>query len=77
VNEGLRLAGVEAAYILIEQPNGNVKASLRSRSHLDVSAIAEQFGGGGHRQASGAMLPGPMSEAQVRVLNAMKTLFPT
>jgi phosphoesterase RecJ-like protein len=77
VNEGLRLAGVEAAYILIEQPNGNVKASLRSRSHLDVSAVAEKFGGGGHRQASGAMVPGPMAEAQVKILTAMKTLFPT
>lgn len=77
VNECLRLAGVEAAYILIEQPNGNVKASLRSRSHIDVSPVAEKFGGGGHRQASGAMVPGPMLEAQAKVLTAMKALFPT
>ena len=77
VNECLRIAGIEAAYILIEQPNGNVKASLRSRSHIDVSKVAEQFGGGGHRQASGAMVAGPMPQAQAKVLAAMKALFPT
>lgn len=76
VNECLKLAGVEAAFILIEQPNGNVKASLRCRSHLDVAVVAEQFGGGGHRQASGATVPGPMAEAQQKIVTAMKKLFP-
>ena len=75
VNEGLTLAGVDAAFILIEQTNGNIKASLRSRSHLDVSSIAGKFGGGGHTQAAGAILPGPLAEAQAKILPAMKALF--
>lgn len=75
VNEGLTVAGVEAAFILIEQSNGNVKASLRSRSHLDISGIAGEFGGGGHKQAAGAILPGPLAEAQAKILPAMKALF--
>jgi len=63
---------VEASFILIEQQNGNVKASLRSRSPIDVSRVAEQFGGGGHRQAAGAMLPGPLDDVRTKVLAAMK-----
>jgi phosphoesterase RecJ-like protein len=75
VNEGLAVAGVQASFILIEQSNGNIKASLRSRSHLDVSSIAGKYGGGGHKQAAGAILPGPLAEAQAKILPAMKALF--
>ncbi len=75
VNECLTVGEVEAAFILIEQTNGNVKASLRSRSHIDVSRIAGSFGGGGHKQASGAILPGPLADVQEKILTAMKTLF--
>lgn len=74
VNECLSVAGVEVAFILIEQHNGNVKASLRCRSNLNVARIAEQFGGGGHKQAAGAMLPGPFADAQTKVLAAAKAL---
>ncbi len=75
VNECLTVDDVEAAFILIEQSNGNVKASIRSRSHLDVSNIAGAFGGGGHKQAAGAILPGPLADVQVKILTAMKALF--
>jgi len=33
--------------------NGQAKVSLRSNGDYDVSAIAKQFGGGGHRNAAG------------------------
>lgn len=73
VNDCLRVEGVECAFILVEQRTGQVKASLRSRGPVDVSRIAERFGGGGHRQAAGATLEGPLADAQARVLEAMKT----
>jgi phosphoesterase RecJ-like protein len=75
VNECMTVENVEAAFILIEQTNGNVKASIRSRSHLDVSQIAGSFGGGGHKQAAGAILPGPLADVQQKILTAMQTLF--
>jgi phosphoesterase RecJ-like protein len=49
-----------------------MKVSFRSRTELDVAAIAEEFGGGGHKKASGAMLPGPFATAQQRVLQAVQ-----
>ena len=73
VNECLKIAGTECALIAVEQRTKQVKFSLRSRSGVDVAAIAEKFGGGGHRQASGAMVAGPLPTAVERVLAAMKT----
>ncbi len=72
VNSGLAIEGALAAFILVEQIDGRVKASLRSRSTVNVAAIAETFGGGGHKQAAGAMLHGPMSRAQQDLLKAFR-----
>ena len=72
VNECLRVTGTEAAFIAIETPNRNVKVSLRSRNDLNVAAIAERFGGGGHKQAAGVLLPGPLPDAFSKILTTMK-----
>jgi nanoRNase/pAp phosphatase (c-di-AMP/oligoRNAs hydrolase) len=77
VNEGLTIEGVDCAFILVEQPGGQVKASLRSRGPVDVAAIARDFGGGGHVQAAGAMLPGPMDKAEQILLNAFAAVLKT
>ncbi|QDT65107.1 DHH family phosphoesterase [Calycomorphotria hydatis] len=70
VNECLKIEGTEAAFIAIEQHNGSIKVSFRSKTQLSVSDVAEQFNGGGHRQASGAVLPGPLDKAIESVLAA-------
>ncbi|QDT38183.1 DHH family phosphoesterase [Stratiformator vulcanicus] len=71
VNECLTLDGTEAAFIAIEQENGSIKVSLRSRTGLNVAAVAEKFGGGGHRQAAGTVLPGPVDAAVKKALAAL------
>lgn len=72
VNECLKIVGTKAAFIAIEQQNHQVKVSFRSRTEgVNVAAVAEQFGGGGHRQAAGATLAGPYAEAIARALQAM------
>lgn len=73
VNELLKIAGVECAFIAVEQLNRQIKFSLRSRTGVDVSAVAEQFGGGGHKQAAGTLVAGPMKTALNSVLAAMNT----
>lgn len=62
--------GSEVALMFIEQLGGSVKVSFRSRSRIDVDKIAERFGGGGHRLASGATIPGTMDEVVKKVLAA-------
>ncbi len=71
VNYTRSLDGVEVGLFFMEQPRGGVKVSFRSRSRIDVARIAETFGGGGHRLASGATLPDPLDEARTRVLAAV------
>jgi len=71
VNYTRSVQGVEVGLFFMEQPKGGVKVSFRSRGTVDVARIAETFGGGGHRAASGAILPTPLAEARTRVLAAV------
>ena len=64
------LSGVQIAMTFKESSDGQVKVSFRSRGSLDVARLAGQFGGGGHRNAAGCTLTGPLSEVEARVLPA-------
>ena len=64
--------GVEVGLLFIEQARGGVKLSLRSRTGLDCSRLAGQFGGGGHKAAAGASLPGPLSDSVPTILEAVR-----
>ncbi len=72
VNFTRSVAGVEVGLFFMEQPRGGVKVSFRSRARVDVRRVAEQFGGGGHRLASGAVVEASLEEARNRVLSAVR-----
>jgi bifunctional oligoribonuclease and PAP phosphatase NrnA len=71
VNYTLSVVGVEIGILFMEQPRGGVKVSFRSRSGVSVAAIAQQFGGGGHPAAAGAIIEAPLETVQERVLKAV------
>lgn len=71
VNEPLRIGTVELTALLTEQPDGQIRVSLRSRNAIDVTHVARAWGGGGHAQAAGARLPGPLSHACELVRQAL------
>jgi phosphoesterase RecJ-like protein len=60
VEEPRKLKGVEVAALFSEAGEGRAKVSLRSRERVDVNAVCRQFGGGGHRLASGAKVSQPL-----------------
>jgi phosphoesterase RecJ-like protein len=66
------IVGVEVGLMFLEQPRGGIKVSFRSRKRIDVGRLAEQFGGGGHRLASGATLDTSLEEAKTLVLGAIQ-----
>ncbi|MGI8968883.1 MAG: DHH family phosphoesterase [Chloroflexota bacterium] len=71
------LRGVEEAEVVMllkETPEGEVRVSMRSRPGVDVSIVAASFGGGGHRQAAGCTLPGPLDAARTQLVGAYDTL---
>lgn len=71
INMTMAVAGVEAAILFVELPDGSgVKASFRSRSKLDVASLAQQFGGGGHVAAAGALVTDSLDAVIPRLLDA-------
>lgn len=72
INMTLSVGGTQVAVILVEQLTGGFKISFRSRCEVDCSAVAEQFGGGGHKNAAGAFLDEPLEAAQSKVLDAVR-----
>ena len=63
----LAVDGVRVAVLFRELPGRSVKVSLRSKGLLDVQALASEFGGGGHRNASGIVLSGTFEDVVARV----------
>jgi phosphoesterase RecJ-like protein len=68
------IRGIRLAILFRQLANGRIKVSFRSVGTIDVSKLAEHFGGGGHRKASGASLEGPLSAAQELVLAAARSV---
>lgn len=65
--------GVIVAVFFEELKDGTIRVSMRSKSQdVNVCEIAKQFGGGGHTLAAGIRMDGPMSEARVKVLAALR-----
>jgi phosphoesterase RecJ-like protein len=65
------LAGVDEAAISIvfkELDDGRVEISMRCKPGFDVSGVAFGLGGGGHMQAAGATIAGPLDAARARVM---------
>ncbi len=64
---------VVVACLFEEMGPESTRISLRSKSEkVNVNEIAAQFGGGGHRAAAGARIPGPPLSVQRRVIAAVK-----
>ncbi|QDU19190.1 DHH family phosphoesterase [Urbifossiella limnaea] len=70
INYPRSVENVEVALLFIEQPGGGTKISFRARA-LDVSKLAERFGGGGHKLASGARVEKPLPQVREEVLAAV------
>ena len=74
VNYALSIADVEAAVFLRELPEQRIRMSLRSKGKVNVAAIAEQLGGGGHENASGCTVDGPLARALDEILSELRPL---
>ena len=72
INQLLSVDAAKIAIIFTEKEHGKVDVGFRSRVGYDVSSIAARLGGGGHKQASGALIDGPLTAARDRVLAEVK-----
>jgi phosphoesterase RecJ-like protein len=72
VNELLFITSVQVAALMREPKPGKVRCSLRSRGEYDVAAVARTFGGGGHKNAAGCTIDGPLEEAEEQLVRGLK-----
>lgn len=72
VNVALGIVGVEVAAFLRELPERQIRVSLRSKGKINVAEIAERLGGGGHGNAAGCTLDGPLERATDQILTELR-----
>lgn len=68
VNYPLTVSEVEATALFKECSPGVYRTSLRSKGDVNVAKVAEQFGGGGHRNAAGCTLTGELNEIEQKLV---------
>ncbi|KRF32238.1 exopolyphosphatase [Paenibacillus sp. Soil787] len=68
VNYPRNVEGVEVGMLFKEKAVGVIKVSLRSSGLVDVAAIAQSLGGGGHVRASGCTIQGTLEEAVAKMV---------
>ncbi len=72
VNYARGIRGVEAGVLFREAEDGQIRVNFRSKSRIDVSRLAAQFGGGGHPRAAGATVAGSLADVSRQVLAAVR-----
>lgn len=66
------IENIDVSILFNEQSNCKIKVSWRSGADINVSTIAQRFGGGGHPPASGAEILGNLEEVEEMVLRITK-----
>jgi phosphoesterase RecJ-like protein len=69
------VAGMEAIVIIRQENPDNCSIGFRSRDQVDVAALAATFGGGGHKNAAGASVPGRIDSLTPQILAAFEKIF--
>lgn len=62
------LAGTRLAILFTEGNRGKVRINLRGKAGVSVLELARQIGGGGHQEAAGAIMDGPLEDAVARLI---------
>ncbi len=77
VNIPLAARDVLATIYMREVGVDSYRVSLRSKGDINVAKVAEQFGGGGHKNAAGLRIEGPWDEAETKIVKALKYALPS
>ncbi len=75
INYARGIRGVEVATQLRQLGPGRFKVSFRSRGTVNVAALAETFGGGGHHNAAGCAVDGSAEDIQRRLADRLAELL--
>lgn len=68
INVPFTAQSVRIVLLLREDTDGRSRVSIRSRTDIDIRVVAQQFGGGGHRNASGFTSDAPLDILRAQLL---------
>jgi phosphoesterase RecJ-like protein len=69
INLPLTAREIQAVVFFKATANGDIRVSMRSKYDVDVRLVANQFGGGGHKNASGFTVKGPLAAVRGDIIN--------
>jgi phosphoesterase RecJ-like protein len=64
-NQPLTVKNIQASVFFKENAPDDWRVSMRSKGNVDVNAVAKQFGGGGHKNASGCSATGRLADLKL------------
>ena len=73
VNLPLTVKEIEAVIFFKQEKGDEYRVSLRSKGDIDIGAIAKEYGGGGHKNAAGATISGPIEELRKALVEKLET----
>lgn len=65
----------QISVVFKEKEDGKVELGFRCKPGYDVAVVAFALGGGGHKQASGATIDGPLEAARARVMPMLRDAY--
>jgi phosphoesterase RecJ-like protein len=68
INLPLTAREIQAVVFFKAGADDAVRVSMRSKYDVDVRQVANQFGGGGHKNAAGFTVPGRLADVRPRIL---------
>lgn len=70
-NIPLNLEGVEVSVLIKDKDDVSKRVSLRTKDVIDVSEVAQKFGGGGHKAAAACVISGDIAEKTGEIINTI------
>jgi phosphoesterase RecJ-like protein len=71
INLPLTAREIQAVVFFKASSAGDVRVSMRSKYDVDVRMVANQFGGGGHKNAAGFTVIGSLDEVRPVILDRL------
>jgi len=72
INLPLTVKEIQAVVFFKQSEGEEYRVSMRSKGDIDISGIAKEFGGGGHKNAAGCTVTGPIDALQKEFLEKIE-----
>jgi phosphoesterase RecJ-like protein len=72
INLPLTVKEIQAVVFFKQIEGDEYRVSMRSKGEIDIGAVAKEFGGGGHRNAAGCTVVGPIDGLQKTFIEKME-----